>query len=320
MRPGKASLCIPALDGLRAVSILLVFFSHQGYEDLIPGGLGVTAFFFISGFLITNLLCAEYQKTNRLDFKGFFIRRLLRLYPALLFVLVLFSAFLLATGQRIAAAEVVAALFYFENYYAVYFKPIAAHFSILWSLAVEEHFYLLFPLLFIGLVRKPVLLLLTTLGFILLPLLLRIYTTSRYGIITFSEDSTYYLTHCRFDSILFGCLLSVVLQSGFRQRFLRAVSTYSGYAVGLGLLAITLFYRDECFRQTYRYSLQGVAFLFLIPPIVYSQRYRLLNASFRQTTSSGPLLGSCQLLQHLVSLRNPSTNQSLRNAPSRGVS
>lgn len=145
---------LPALDGIRAICILLVFVGHQGFDKVIPGGIGVTIFFFLSGFLITNILFAEYRKAGRISLRNFYMRRLLRLYPALLFMLGVFTLYLTCTGQAFAGSELVAALFYFENYHRLYINPAADQFWILWSLAIEEHFYLVFPFLFAGFVKK----------------------------------------------------------------------------------------------------------------------------------------------------------------------
>lgn len=63
---------ISAFDGIRGVSILIVFIAHLGFEHIIPGGLGVTIFFFISGFLITRLLIAEFERSNTIGLKDFY--------------------------------------------------------------------------------------------------------------------------------------------------------------------------------------------------------------------------------------------------------
>lgn len=75
---------IPGLDGVRAVSILIVMISHSGMENLVPGVLGVTIFFFLSGFLITSLLFDEYGQNGCINIPSFYVRRFLRLYPPLL--------------------------------------------------------------------------------------------------------------------------------------------------------------------------------------------------------------------------------------------
>ena len=79
----------PVLDGWRAVSILLVLVSHGGLDKVVPGGLGVTIFFFISGFLITSLLISEFQREGRISLKKFYLRRFWRLAPPLICFIVL---------------------------------------------------------------------------------------------------------------------------------------------------------------------------------------------------------------------------------------
>jgi peptidoglycan/LPS O-acetylase OafA/YrhL len=239
----KQSSYIPALDGIRALSILLVFAGHQGLDKIIPGGVGVTIFFFLSGFLITNILFAEHRKAGRISLRNFYIRRLLRLYPALLFMLGTFTVYLTCTGQAFTGSELLSALFYFENYHRLYVDPEAAHFWILWSLAIEEHFYLVFPFLFAAIVkmRKP--LVLVTAVLILLSLLLRIHTSLAYDMSYLSEMSASYLTHNRFDSILTGCLASMLLQSEKKEVLLRFASNYLLYVLALTVLLLSIVYR-----------------------------------------------------------------------------
>jgi peptidoglycan/LPS O-acetylase OafA/YrhL len=135
----------PALDGLRAVAISLVMLFHA---EIIPGGwIGVDVFFVLSGYLITSILSNELAQSGSISLGRFYIRRALRLMPALL-VLVAFqlirSAFR-ADGEEIRIATLVGAT-YIENWNSVFhFAP----FSIMghtWSLATEEQFYLLWPL------------------------------------------------------------------------------------------------------------------------------------------------------------------------------
>ena len=145
---------IPVLDGLRAVSIALVFLEHggdaTGYHA--PGILrrvvgtigtvGVDVFFAISGFLITLLLLRELHRTERISLKGFYVRRFLRLMPAaIVFLLTVFVMQLLGRGSPMTAANWVHNLTYTVN-----FDPhpawVTGH---LWSLSIEEQFYLLWP-------------------------------------------------------------------------------------------------------------------------------------------------------------------------------
>src|SRR3954447_19141856 len=82
---GRASYdYLPALDGFRAISISLVVLAHGGLNRVVPGLLGVVVFFVISGFLITRQMIAEIERSGRLDVRAFYVRRFLRLAPALL--------------------------------------------------------------------------------------------------------------------------------------------------------------------------------------------------------------------------------------------
>lgn len=150
--PGTQDTYLPALDGLRAVSILLVVVSHLGLERVVPGAFGVTLFFFISGYLITRQLAAALATRGRIDFAGFYIRRVLRLLPAAVVFVVASGGAYVALGGRISAAGWLAALLYGANYFDLWqgyrsTLPGVRHpFNILWSLAIEEHFYALWPL------------------------------------------------------------------------------------------------------------------------------------------------------------------------------
>ena len=88
----RAPFVIPSLDGIRAISFMLVFLAHAGFP-YIPGGFGVTVFFFLSGYLITTLLRREAEETGTLSFKLFYLRRVLRILPP--FYAVLLLAFVL---------------------------------------------------------------------------------------------------------------------------------------------------------------------------------------------------------------------------------
>ncbi|MCJ8208241.1 acyltransferase [Mucilaginibacter sp. RS28] len=277
-----SSAYIPSLDGLRGLSILLVYIAHVGYEKLVPGGLGVTVFFFISGYIITNLLLDEYEKTGTTDLKLFYSRRMLRLYPPLLLMLGLYlvaSVFVLKPANP---SEVFAALFYYENYY-FFFHSLSNHSSlmILWSLAVEEHFYLLFPLLFMLLVRNVQQLKITLAILIVIPLALRFWSVMVYqGQPDLAEANTYLLTHNRFDSILYGCLASVIQYSSSSKSYEKVLSNKLVFIVALAVQLLCLVVRDATFRNTLRYSLQGLSLFILVPAIVNINAYHWLKEIF----------------------------------------
>ncbi|MBX6388418.1 MAG: acyltransferase [Frankia sp.] len=154
----------PALDGLRAFAVLAVIGYHAGLS-WVPGGLlGVDLFFVLSGFLITGLLIAEYRATRRIDLRDFWIRRVRRLLPALLLLLVAVAAYakFIAAPADVAKIrmDALASLFYVANWrFALSDQSYFDHFSApspllhTWSLAVEEQFYVLWPLIVFLLMR-----------------------------------------------------------------------------------------------------------------------------------------------------------------------
>jgi peptidoglycan/LPS O-acetylase OafA/YrhL len=149
----------PSLDGFRGISVLLVFASHSFVVAL--GGLGVLGvqmFFVLSGFLITSLLVHEWDATRSIRLSHFYMRRALRLLPALVLLLaavVVYSTLVLPEGVRGPQYEAAtAALLYVYNW-ALIFGWISANNLLIhcWTLAVEEHFYLLWPALIVLLLR-----------------------------------------------------------------------------------------------------------------------------------------------------------------------
>jgi len=154
---------MPGLDGVRAIAVTAVLLFHANPTWLPGGFLGVDVFFALSGFLISSLLLAELGETGAVRFGRFYLRRARRLLPALFLVLIATSVLAATIAQDAAARvreDVVAAFFYVTNWWYVlhgqsYFEatgrpPLLQH---LWSLAVEEQFYLVWPLLLFGLWR-----------------------------------------------------------------------------------------------------------------------------------------------------------------------
>ncbi len=156
----------PALDGVRAVSVIAVILYHA-HLSWIPGGfLGVEVFFVVSGFLITALLLGEHRDTGRVSLGQFWLRRARRLLPALftmLLVVLVVSAFVRTESASDFRRDVLPAIFYFSNwwqihgidepYFAATVLPVLRH---LWSLAVEEQWYLIWPVVAAWLLRKRV--------------------------------------------------------------------------------------------------------------------------------------------------------------------
>src|SRR6266545_3183390 len=144
LQDSLTSTHIPALDGMRAVAVFLVIFYHFGF-DWVPGAHGVMIFFVLSGFLITRLLLLENEKFGRISLKAFYLRRVLRIFPAFYCYWGILVAFLLLTGKQILWPHAWSALSYLSNYYVALNGDPNNGFSHTWSLGIEEQFYLLWP-------------------------------------------------------------------------------------------------------------------------------------------------------------------------------
>ncbi|NBD23999.1 acyltransferase family protein [Paenibacillus glycinis] len=162
-RPLGSSRYMPGLDGLRAIAVFAVIAYHLNLS-WVPGGLlGVGIFFVLSGYLITDILLKQHAAKGRLDLRDFWIRRARRLLPAMLIMLGLVSAWLsVADAARLASmrGEIVSVLLYYSNWRLIfhhvsYFESFGPPSPLghLWSLAVEEQFYLLWPIALVLLVR-----------------------------------------------------------------------------------------------------------------------------------------------------------------------
>ncbi|MGC2321688.1 MAG: acyltransferase [Terriglobales bacterium] len=145
--PKLRSSRIPALDGMRALAVFLVILYHFSF-DWAPASLGVLGFFVLSGFLITWLLLKENDKTGTISLSGFYKRRSLRIFPAFYAYCGGWLLLLLLTGHKVVWAEVISAFCYISNYYQAFFHPADSFVTHTWSLAIEEQFYLLWPLCF----------------------------------------------------------------------------------------------------------------------------------------------------------------------------
>jgi peptidoglycan/LPS O-acetylase OafA/YrhL len=145
---------IAGLDGLRALSVLAVFLSHTGLAGVDGGFIGVDVFFVLSGFLITRLLAAEYSREHRISLAAFYGRRARRLYPALFGVLAAVAIYCSFFEPRLSGSlEVFPALLYVMNWVRAFGGYDAALTGHTWSLAIEEQFYLLWPLVLLGLLK-----------------------------------------------------------------------------------------------------------------------------------------------------------------------
>ncbi|MBK3496243.1 acyltransferase family protein [Viridibacillus sp. YIM B01967] len=148
---------ISGLDGLRALSVLAVILYHLHFKSVDGGYLGVAIFFVLSGYLITDLLVNEWEKTSRIDLKNFWFRRFRRLIPALIIMLILVGTWITLFQRSFLVglrSEIAAAALYVSNWFYImqdhsYFTSFAPPSPLqhMWSLAVEEQFYILWPII-----------------------------------------------------------------------------------------------------------------------------------------------------------------------------
>ena len=235
----------PSLDGVRGIAILAVLAVHTnhlfGWSLLKGGSIGVDIFFVLSGFLITSLLIEEWTTTGRINLWNFYARRFLRLVPALVVVV---SVLLIVSGALFTAQEAAQtrrampiALLYLTDFFAS-LSPATALGALrhTWSLAMEEHFYLLWP---------PALLLLLKTGWskrVLLAITVSValavcFHRGQLFQPGMSPARTYYGFDTRADSLLIGCVAAMFACWGFFRGF-KSSKRISGLSIGLILLAL----------------------------------------------------------------------------------
>jgi peptidoglycan/LPS O-acetylase OafA/YrhL len=204
---------LPVLDGMRALAIGMVVTFHAATNlgpTLIPGDLGVTFFFVLSGFLITWLLLKEWDRTGRVSLRAFYTRRVLRIFPAYyVFIAVWGVLYFVLRPEHPGPEVVVAGLTYTVNYLNAFNGYTTPGISHAWSLAVEEQFYLLWPALFILLMRRGGRVSARTAlcGIVLLVCAWRSYLYLVRGV---GYPYVYNAFDTRFDSLAIGCLLALV--------------------------------------------------------------------------------------------------------------
>jgi peptidoglycan/LPS O-acetylase OafA/YrhL len=271
--PPASESYIRELDGIRAIAVCFVVFAHYHLVPYIPGGFGVTLFFFLSGYLITTLFYAEFQSTLNINISQFYLRRWLRLTPPLVIFVALATVFYRTSchavgGQPVPTGTVTAALLYYTNYYDLSwgmenYKVIP--FGICWSLAIEEHFYLAWPWILRLNVRNPERLCLIVMALCVGVLIWRLAVRH---ILLLSTDYTYIATDCRIDSILYGALLRVLFETSWAPAVVRFLRAHMSRTLALVALLMMFIIRDRNFQETFRYTIQGVALMPLFTAVL----------------------------------------------------
>jgi peptidoglycan/LPS O-acetylase OafA/YrhL len=279
----KGSGKIPSLDGVRAISFLIVFVAHAGLDHIVPGRFGVAVFFLLSGYLITTLMIREREKTGWISLKLFYMRRALRIFPPMYAIFGATVLFLWSTHQLVGVTRggICSQLFYYQNYY--FHGGIIPGLGPLWSLAVEEHFYIFFPPLMLLLLAR--LKNYRQIAWSLLAICGLIFVW-RCCVVAFMPHGMQWArdaSDTRADSILFGCLLACLQQTSACERIFERKRLERYIVPGcLSVLLVTFAVRNPIFRETLRYTLQALA---IGPLLYYVIRYpetrigKLLNTS-----------------------------------------
>lgn len=272
----------PGLDQLRAVAVLGVLWSHSvrsGPLRWAGGSVGVAVFFTLSGFLITRLMLEERERTGGLNLVGFYGRRARRLLPPLPFALALCLVVTLILGDE-WRQPLTAALTYTINYSDSY----RSAFGHLWSLAIEEHFYFVWPLVVAVLPRRH-----------LLPLAITVGAISA-GLRVIADDPGLgnTATHLRLDGLLLGAAGALLVEHGWRPT---RVAVWGAWAV----LALMCLPDSVPLMTTWGASAVAVASLVLV--------FAMLDASER------PRLQRVGVISYGVYLYHFPISLLLRDAP-----
>jgi len=265
---------LPGLDGVRAVAIIGVLLYHAGL-DPVPGGfLGVDVFFVLSGFLITSLILEQFQRSGSIDFRKFYLGRARRLLPALFLMLLVVGIAVVLVYQDSAAqfrADALASIFYVNNWWYIvaehsYFEFTGrpAMLNHLWSLAVEEQFYLIWPFIaFLILKRfsRSALGFVALTGAVLSTIWMFIIATSQ-GMPELTDPSrAYFGTDSHAMGLLIGAALATIWRPG--RLPLQIAPTATRLLTGLGLGALTMLIGFYVFSSEFSPFLYRGGFLFL---------------------------------------------------------
>ncbi len=210
---------VPSIDGLRALAVLAVIAYHLNFSWAQGGFIGVDIFFVLSGYLITNILLTQWENENTIHLKEFWLRRFRRLIPAaylMIIVVVIFAVLFNRELLTTLRGDAIASFFYMSNWWFIfhnvsYFDSfgLPSPLKNLWSLAIEEQFYLVWPLFLYGFlkwIKNPkwllrIILIIALLSAILMAVL---YTPGS------DPSRVYYGTDTRLFDLLIGCALAFV--------------------------------------------------------------------------------------------------------------
>ena len=275
---GLQSGRFPHIDALRALAVMLVVVGHAGEAG--PGDAGVTVFFAISGFVITASVLRERERTTGFSIGNFYWRRAVKLAPPFLVCIAIPTFIAWALGARFDAVAVFSQIFFSYNWLEIFSSSTAYDVlpgsSVVWSLAVEEQFYILFAVGWMLAIRSSRPVFLTAIVSSAVVVLVAVW---RFVLVGTPDGSIHILrgTDTRADAIAGGVLLAIVVHASWRYpRIRRLLASPIVFIVAVLVFLATFAVRDETFIQTFRYSIHWVAATVFIAFGVVASRGRVL--------------------------------------------
>ncbi len=307
----------PEIDGLRAVAVFSVIFYHSSVlifeKKFLPGGfIGVDIFFVISGYLITKLISNEYKNTKKFSFLNFYSRRIRRILPALLFVIIATFPFIYFKTPPIFIIDYLKSIisinlfvsniffwklgFGYDQLQNVQFQP----FLHAWTLSLEEQFYLIFPIIYFFIFKKfnKYLLIVIAIGF-LLSLLLSDYASYAHSAINF------YVLPTRAWEFLAGSI--IFLLEPKKKSFSKPLSSFF-ISVGVIFIIISIFYFDDKMYLPSILSLIPVLGTFFIIYFKHDENYFIKILQSKLSTSIGKISYSLYLWHFPIFIIYPDLN------------
>ena len=239
---------VPSLDGLRAISIAFVLFCHLCGTRHFPGKIsfftlrfgefGVRVFFVISGYLITSILLAELWSKGTISLARFYFRRTLRLFPARYFFILVVAILAMKEFVTLEPWDLTHAITYTMNFH----DARAWSLGHLWSLAVEEHFYLLWPglLAWVGARRSK-----NLAARLALAVALWRMVQSQFAASVFALIPAHFRTDVRLDALLWGCVVAFILDNADARARLAKQLQFGVWFAMAGLLGLCIVYYSE---------------------------------------------------------------------------
>jgi peptidoglycan/LPS O-acetylase OafA/YrhL len=262
---------LPALEGLRAVAVFVVISSHF-FGPAIPGDLGVTAFFVLSGFLITWLLLKEYRTAGTVSVRNFYVRRVLRIFPAYYCFITVSYVIDYFRGHPWDRALGFSGVWYVVNYYNATHGHPQTSIVHAWSLAVEEQFYLLWPLVLLALVQRRTVNALAILAAIIAAV--AAWRSFLYLDLHVGTAYVYNAFDTRFDDLAVGCFLAFCASQSWFLTFARAVSRSAALPiVTLALLIFSRFGISSAYHYSLGFTVDALLVMVLLVQVLLQYRH-----------------------------------------------